>query len=179
MSLLTNRLDNIYIEHKKETEVLKKSMKSTKAKKQINQKTTNVTNNVQINNQNIQLNIVDYGKEDLSFLTDDNIREILLNGLRGVVKYVEFVYCDKNKAEYRNIYISNSRNKNGSIHVFVDNGWQSRNKNVIDTMRDRGIDFMIDKYIKMMFVSIIWVYDSIIFLIMMQCTYGAIKSVKI
>jgi hypothetical protein len=148
---LLNKIDSLSkrVEEleKKEAEYNNLEIKIKKLENEIKTpkiKSSNVTNNVQINN--IQINRIEHGKEDLSFLTDADIREILLNGLKGVMKYVELINCNKNKPEYRNIYISSSKNKNGSIRVFIDNEWQLRNKAIINDLRDKGIDFMVENY---------------------------------
>jgi uncharacterized C2H2 Zn-finger protein len=105
--------------------------------------TVNIDNSI---NNNVQINVIDHGKEDLTFLTDSDIKKIMMSGLKSVVKYIEFVHCNKNKPEYRNIYISNCKNLNGSIRVYIDNKWELRNKDVIDSLRDRGVDFIVEKY---------------------------------
>ena len=74
---------------------------------------------------NIQVNIVAFGKEDVSYLTDKEIEDILYKGLKGPERYVEIVHCNKDKNEYKNIYVSNRKNKSGSIMVY--NGFRVLN----------------------------------------------------
>lgn len=135
---LKETINNMESKITKLEEELKKNVKQD-----VTVNTVNIDNSI---NNNVQINVIDHGEEDLTFLTDSDIKKIMLSGLKSVVKYIEFVHCNKNKPEYRNIYISNCKNLNGSIRVYVDNKWELRNKDVIDSMRDRGVDFIVEKY---------------------------------
>ena len=68
---------------------MEKEMNNLKRNKNV----VKVNGDVNINN--YQVNIIAHGKEDLSYLTHDQIQMILKGGLKGPEKYVEFV--DKNQ----------------------------------------------------------------------------------
>ncbi len=102
---------------------------------------------VNVNNTiNNTINIVCFGKEDTNFLSQDNIKEILLAGMSSIPKYIKLVHCNDDKPEYKNIYISNSRDKNGSIYVCVNGKWELKSKDVIDFLRTKGMHFVYAKY---------------------------------
>lgn len=106
-------------------------------------------NNVEVNgdvNINCQVNIIAHGEEDLSYLSLDQIKSILKHGLKGPEKYVEYVHCNNDKIEYKNIYISNRKNKDGSVMMFDGHSWKLCDSSHIDRLRDRGIEFMEEKY---------------------------------
>jgi FtsZ-binding cell division protein ZapB len=106
-------------------------------------------NNIEVNgdiNINCQVNIIAFGKEDLSYLTIDQIKTILKQGLKGPEKYVEMIHCNKDKLEYKNIYISNRKNKDNSIMLYDGTGWKLCESSCIDRLRDKGIEFMEEKY---------------------------------
>lgn len=113
----------------------------------VNIQQNNIQNIQQQNNiQNIQINLVDYGKEDLSRLTSDDIIQILLSGLNSVTKYVETVHCNPNIPEYQNIYISNRKIPNQSIHVYSNGAWILGNQDVVNILRKKGTRFVVKKY---------------------------------
>jgi len=67
-------------------------------------------------NNNININIVAFGKEDLTFFTEEQKKLLLKRGFKSVETYVELVHFNKNKPEYQNIYIRNI--KNGNVVVY-------------------------------------------------------------
>jgi uncharacterized C2H2 Zn-finger protein len=112
-----------------------------------NKNNIEVNGDVNINCQvNCQVNIIAFGKEDLSYLSIDQIKTILKQGLKGPEKYVEMIHCNKDKLEYKNIYISNRKNKDNSIMMYDGNGWKLCDSSCIDRLRDKGIEFMEEKY---------------------------------
>jgi len=105
----------------------------------------NIVNNVN-NNVNNNINLISYGKEDTSFLTEKKISKILLGGLKCIGKYVEEVHCNPEKPEYKNIYISNKKNMDDHLFVYEGMLWKLTDCSYIDVLRDRGIDFIEEKY---------------------------------
>jgi hypothetical protein len=103
-------------------------------------------NNNNVNNINYQVNIVTFGKEDTSFLTEKQRHQIVLQGLKGVGRYVELVHCNKEKEEYRNIYISNRKNMDSSILIYELGRWNLCGTDQIDRLRDEGIDFIEEEH---------------------------------
>lgn len=102
-----------------------------------------INNNTNIINCQI---VLAFGNEDTNFITDNMKIQILQNGLKSVQKYIELVHCNKDKPENKNIYISNRKNMNGSIMVYDGESWKLRSNDYIDTLRDKGIEFVEEQY---------------------------------
>jgi len=69
-------------------------------------------NNIQTQNnitQNNTFNILAFGKEDLSHITDDTYKKIINKGFKSVPALVDAIHFNKDKPENHNIYISNIR----------------------------------------------------------------------
>jgi len=117
-------------------------------KKQIN---TNITNNVNSNNniKNItnhnNINIIGFGKEDLSFLSDKQIMYILDRGFNSVPELVERVHFNKEHPEFHNVYLTNI-SKDQSL-VYKDDYWNRENaKDVVNRIIDEKKEFLDLKY---------------------------------
>jgi hypothetical protein len=78
-----------------------------------NNNTTNVTNNI---------NIVAYGDEDMSFLTEKQILNVLSNGREGIYKLIEMVNFNKDKPENHNIKYNNVNKK--ITHIYNGKKWR-------------------------------------------------------
>ena len=76
--------------------------------------TTNNTMNVQQNNINIR--VLAFNKEDTSTITDDVYTQILAKGFKSIEMFVERLHFDRNKPENHNIYISNIRDKYALVY---------------------------------------------------------------
>ena len=97
-------------------------------------------NNTQTNN--IQLN--NYGKEDLSHITD-SLKDKLIKMPYGMIpKLIEYVHFSDTKPENKNIALTN-KNDN-KIKIFSDNKWIYKNKDeTINDLMD-GKYFILDTY---------------------------------
>jgi hypothetical protein len=97
-------------------------------------------NNTQTNN--IQLN--NYGKEDLSHITD-SLKDKLIKMPYGMIpKLIEYVHFSNTKPENKNIALTN-KNDN-KIKIFSDNKWIYKNKDeTINDLMD-GKYFILDTY---------------------------------
>jgi hypothetical protein len=118
---------------------IQNDMKITKINNTIN---SNNTNNVQ---QNINITINPYGKEDLSHITFDDYEKIFNKCNSCIPDFIELKHFNKNKPENSNIYISNMK----SNHIFVYDGeqWNLKNKDeVIKDLYDNNCDYLIDKF---------------------------------
>jgi hypothetical protein len=134
-------LSNRVLKNEKEFDKRIKNLEKKISKMGKNAKQTiNVNGN--INNNNYQVNILPFGKEDTTFLTNAQKKTILSHGLKGPEKYVELVHCNKNKPENKNIYISNRKDKNSNVLVFDDGSWELKDVEYVDKLRDSGIEFM-------------------------------------
>jgi hypothetical protein len=76
-----------------------------------NNSAINSHNNNNTVNNNIQqtINLVAYGKESLDHISDQTFTKIIKKGFMSIPSFIETLHFDKEKPEYHNIYISNSR----------------------------------------------------------------------
>lgn len=103
--------------------------------------TTNSHNNTTTNSHNnIQININNYGEEDLSKLTMNDWKDMMYGGISHLFeKFIEKVYVDV--PENRNIYIKNV--KDGCALIFDNNSWKQKNrKELIDDFYRTKLLFM-------------------------------------
>jgi hypothetical protein len=103
-------------------EIEKINLKKLEIKNNIINNSNNTTNN-NINNTinnttNNNINIVAYGKEDMSFITEKQILDILSNGRKGIYKLIEIVNFNKDKPENHNIRYNNKKDE----IVHINNG---------------------------------------------------------
>ena len=124
----------------------KKQLKEEKAefKKQIEillTKVGNTTNHIN-NTQNIQLN--NYGKEDLSHITDSLKTQFLKIPYGMIPKMIEAVHFNEDKPENKNIAFTNK--KDNKIKIFRGNKWIYRDKD--ETINDLidGKYFILDSH---------------------------------
>lgn len=101
-------------------------------------------NNIQQNIHN-DIKIVAYGKEDLSFITDDIYRLLLNKGFKSVQNLVEYIHMNQNKPENQNIYISNMRDN--YILIYDGNQWQLKERDdVLQEMIENKADILNEKF---------------------------------
>ena len=87
----------------------------------------NITNND--NSTTKHINLVAFGKEDLSYIPDKAIEDMMSHGLDSVILLVREVHYNDNKPEHYNVYISNKRS--GDIIIYNGNKWVSKDKKEI------------------------------------------------
>jgi hypothetical protein len=97
--------------------------------------------NIVMGNQN-NINIIAFGYENWSFLTNEQKLKILDGGFKSVQRYVQLVHMNKEKPEYSNIYVKNWKDSKGGVMINDGNEWIRCKNEVIDDLRDRGIDFV-------------------------------------
>ena len=96
---------------------------------------TNVNNSTNVDNSTNVMNVIAFGKEDLSFITDANYRKIMNRGYAAPSVLTEHIHYNKNKPEYHNIYVSNKKDKK-HIHVYDGEKWNVRMaKDVIEELK--------------------------------------------
>lgn len=102
-------------------------------------KPTNVTNNIQIN-------IVAFGKEKIESYVPENIcRAILNKGFKSVPALIEYIHFNPLLPELHNCYISNLRDKH--VSVYDGNQWSLRNTlDVIDDLKTLKETYLETKY---------------------------------
>jgi hypothetical protein len=110
--------------------------------------TNNTTNNTQnnINNtQNNNINIVAFGQEDLSYLSDKICKNICGTGYQSPINLIKEIHFNKDKPEHHNVYISNMKDQ--YCNVYDGEKWCTDIKeDVIDTLYDDSKCFLKDKY---------------------------------
>ncbi len=104
-----------------------------------------VNNSGIINNNNIEVKLVAYGKEDRSYLTEKDYMNILNKGFQSVPELVKYIHFNKNRPENFNIYISNMRDS--YIMVFNGKKWVLQNKKeTLDDLYNTKRDILTEKY---------------------------------
>jgi uncharacterized protein YoxC len=132
--------------NKKIKEKVKESNKKIKTLEKNNDKIIkkvselhNPTNIKMINN--ITINIIAFGNEDLNFINNECVKKLLYKGFESIQNYVTMVHFNEEKPEYQNIYISNKRNKN-EIMVNDGNKWNiAKTNDIIEKIFFRSITF--------------------------------------
>ena len=88
------------------------------------------------NQQNNYINIVPFGKEDLTKLTDNECKIILKKCFNSVPALVEKLHFDKDHTENHNIYISNMRDD--FVLVYDGKIWKLKNRTEIEKGEKRN-----------------------------------------
>ena len=102
------------------------------------------TNNIQQNIHN-NIKIVAYGKEDLSYITDDIYKILLNKGFKSVQNLVEYIHMNENKPENQNIHISNMRDN--YVLIFDGIKWCLKERDdVMQEMIENKTDILTDKF---------------------------------
>jgi len=121
-----------------ENNILKQN-RTIKANNSFNNTQNNITNN----QQNIKL--VAFGKEDMSFIVEEVSKKILNKGFMSVPVLTKYTHFNNNIPEYNNIYISNMRNN--YIMVYDGEKWNLRNREIIlDDLLNIKSDFLIEQF---------------------------------
>lgn len=99
-------------ELKKEMKSLKKNVKDDKKVKKITNNTTNNNNTNNINNGIVaHINLIGYGKEDLSKIDKKDILKAIQNGFDSTLRLTETLHFNPKHPEYHNVYITNVKDK--------------------------------------------------------------------
>jgi uncharacterized C2H2 Zn-finger protein len=103
----------------------------------------------QIVNNNNNVKLIAFGKEDMSYITDNVCKQILSKGFNSVPKLIEQVHFNKDKPEYHNVYIPNF--KNNFAMVFDGDDWGLRDRDtIIDQLNDEKTEFICGKFHELM-----------------------------
>lgn len=104
----------------------------------------NLNNNIQ-NNIHNEIKIIAYGKEDTSYITDNEYELLINKGFKSVPNLVEYIHFNGNKPENQNIYISNMRDN--YVLVYDGEQWQMRERDdVLQDMIDNKTDILNEKF---------------------------------
>ena len=105
----------------------------------------NINNQNTVNNIQNNIKIIAYGKEDLSFISDENYRMILNKGFKSVPQLVEYIHFNENKPENQNIKINNMRDN--VVLMFDGNNWQMGDRDeILGNMYDNKADILDGKF---------------------------------
>ncbi len=86
-----------------------------------------------------------YGKEDMSYITDEKCKEILKMGFQSVIGLVNHVHLDIDHPENQNLLITNIRDK--YVKVWDGKDWEMKQKKeVIDNTIEDMQSFLEEKY---------------------------------
>ena len=108
--------------------------------------TNNVNNTSKIINKTY-INIVAYGKEDISFMSEDDVLHFLFMGVMSIPELVKFIHFNKDKPEFHNIYISNIKSNFAKRYDGLK--WNICDKNdAIEEEYMRACDFLENMYIE-------------------------------
>jgi hypothetical protein len=93
------------------------------------------------------INIVPYGKEDITFMSEDEILHFLFMGVMSIPELVKFIHFNKNKPEFHNFYISNIKSKYAK--KFDGKKWNMCDKNdAIEEEFIRACEFLENMYVE-------------------------------
>ncbi len=112
-----------------------------------NNNTYNITNNItNINNTyNINITINGFGKENYSYLTEQQICKILDGGYNCIPDLIKEIHFNTNYPENHNVYIANLSKK--TILIYDGDRWILAPKNkIIKDIIDNNEEFITEKY---------------------------------
>lgn len=134
INILKEKLEKIEEENKK----LKTIIENNKLLTTIENNNIGIQNNTEIVNI-IVLNA--YGEENLSHLTEKQIKNILNKGFQSIPKYIESIHFNDKAPENNNICIKN--NRSGTINVYDGKKWTLKDKQeFLDEIKEKGVDFI-------------------------------------
>jgi len=92
----------------------------------------NIENQLNINN---NINLCAFGKEDISYLTNQDYAEAYNARWNCFLVLTEKIHFDKNKPNNHNIYMSKLDSEN--VDIFTGNRWEQKNKDDVFTQLAR------------------------------------------
>ncbi len=106
--------------------------------------TSNTSNNNIVGN-TINIQLLAYGSEDLSHITDKNYKYFINKGFKSVPELVKYIHFNKGKPENHNIYISNLRDN--LVMVYNGNRWELQDRRyAITDLYNTKRDLLTEKY---------------------------------
>ena len=120
---------------------------SSKNNKNNSENTTNSNNNLTNSHNTVNnINIIQFGKEDLSKISDSSfIKAIRELGINIPVKMLEQIHQNDEHPEYKNVYISDINR--GHMRIYDGEKWKLENyDNVKDDLLEKSINFIENRY---------------------------------
>jgi hypothetical protein len=128
-------------EMKKEITTLKSSTLATNIDKQ----QINNIDKQQINNNINNIKLIAFGKEDLSYITDNISKEILKKGFSALPYLIEFAHFNEDKPEYHNIYKPNI--KSDKVMAYDGDNWNLHfEEEIMDKLKGWGCQYIDEKF---------------------------------
>jgi hypothetical protein len=145
-------MEKKFEELKKDFSKNPKNTKKSSKKITANSHNVNSNNNVQIdnsihnqnnlNNQQQNIYIVDYNKEDLDKIDKDEILAIMKRGFQAPVELTRTIHFNPKYPEFHNIYIPRINERNGM--VLVSGKWRMMNRNeLVEDVYENKRDYII------------------------------------
>jgi len=107
--------------------------------------TININNGIINNNININITINGFGKENMSYLTKENIKDILNKGFQSIPELIKEKHFNKDHPENHNVYITNLSKK--TILVYDGERWiLSCKDDIIEDIISKNEEFIITEY---------------------------------
>ncbi len=104
----------------------------------------NSHNNI-INNKIYNITVINkFGNENLSYLTEEKILNILNMGFQSLPELIKETHFNKDHPENHNIYITNIRNK--TILIYDGDRWILTKEDITDDIIIKNEDFIITNY---------------------------------
>ena len=129
--------------NKKDNELEKIKQELQKIKETIPTATNiNIQNNINITNNNeLHIHINNFGKEDLSHISNNDYKQYIKDMYTGLINLIKHVHCSKDKPQNYNVYLTNFKGK--YIKIFKDNMWLIDDMDdVIDQLKDDKISIL-------------------------------------
>tara|TARA_B100001769_G_C22010415_1_gene542968 strand:- start:112 stop:903 length:792 start_codon:yes stop_codon:yes gene_type:complete len=95
----------------------------------INNTQNNIQNNITINNTQNNIHINCYGKEDLSYITKDILKDIIKKPLSGIPKLIEMIHLNPKHPENNNIKLVNKNLP--FLDYFNGSQWKTADKSKV------------------------------------------------
>lgn len=113
-----------------------------------NTNSNNTVNNIVNNNTHNIINIVPYGKEDLSFITDPEYKKFLNSGFNSIKEFIKVVHFNEDRPENHNMCIP--AEKRPLVYVFNGKQWEKCEKSeFIDQIIDDKFNLLEEKFNKL------------------------------
>jgi len=111
----------------------------------VNSDNTTINSNNNIINNNINVKLCAFGEEDLSFISDSKLKDIMSKGFDGIKYIIEYVHFNKNKPEFHNIYLSSLREN--YVSIYDGTTWMVEDKKkAMEKLIDNKMLFLEEKY---------------------------------
>jgi hypothetical protein len=154
---LNNRYENEYIYSKNKSKIVEfnnynknelkyisktvskllKKLEGTSIKNNVINNTQNNTQNNNTQNNNQQVKINNFGEEDLSYITKENYKNLLIDPRNSITKLINDTHFNSEHPENSNICIPNK--KQPFVELYVDNSWKvfNRYKTICNILRGK------------------------------------------